>query len=54
MAEVPNQRVIDKYREHLSVRTHDAIVMQLAIEMLEVKVAELTEENRRLKEGNNE
>lgn len=38
MAEVPNARVIDRYRELLAQRTHDVIVRDEAIKILEEEV----------------
>lgn len=52
MAEVPNQKVIEKYRDLLTTRTHDVIVMQLAIEMLEQKVAELVNQKNAVDQEN--
>lgn len=33
--EIPNQKVIDRYKELLASRTHDVIVRDAAIELLE-------------------
>lgn len=52
MAEVPNQKVIERYKELLSQRTHDVIVMNLAIEILEARVTELVNEKTRLEHEN--
>lgn len=52
MAEVPNNKILEKYRELLTARTHDVIVMQLAIEMLETNVANLVNEKGALQREN--
>lgn len=50
VAEVANQRLLERYKDLLANRTHDVIVRDVAIEMLEAEVARLTEENKNLDE----
>ena len=43
MPEVPNTKVIDRYKELLAIRTHDVIIRDAAIEILEAELALETE-----------
>lgn len=48
MAEVSNQKIIDRYRDLLANRSHDVIVMNLAIDQLEAEIEKLRTEKETL------
>lgn len=50
MAEVPNQAIIDRYKELLANRTHDTIVRDLALDVVESEYRNLKEKYDRLSE----
>lgn len=50
--EVPNQTIIARYKELLANRSHDVIVMNLAIDLLEEEVKQLTEDRQKISEEN--
>jgi hypothetical protein len=49
MAEVSNQRIIERYKDLLANRTHDVIIRDAAVEVLEAEVKRLTDEVTSLK-----
>lgn len=50
MAEISNQRVVERYKELLANRTHDVIVRDAAIEVLEAEHKKLQADIRALQE----
>jgi hypothetical protein len=44
VAEVSNQRIIERYKDLLANRTHDVIIRDAAVEVLEAEVKRLTDE----------
>jgi len=52
MTEVPNQKILDRYKELLANRTHDVIVRDAALEMLESELKSQRDSNQTLAEEN--
>lgn len=52
MAEVPNAKIIERYKDLLANRTHDVILRDEALNMLETELAREREAHSKVKEEN--
>ncbi|MCA1841147.1 MAG: hypothetical protein LC723_12620 [Actinobacteria bacterium] len=52
MAEVSNQKVIERYKDLLANRTHDVIIRDAALDVVEAELRTLKDENQKLSEEN--